>query len=209
MTWLLLLLPVAAVALIVWNYQRKIASRDAAAAERMKEIFAKPPADASGPSADAVTGVSASTPAAQPVSPVSAASVVSPPGPAPKEYTPRAGMLTPPQKVLYYLLKAQLADYEVLVKAGAASFLDIPARFGGFERETRERRLALAVVDFLVCDKSFTPVAVAQLHEPGSEDSMHIAFARECCAAAQLRWVDIAPNALPARDAVRAVVLGK
>jgi Protein of unknown function (DUF2726) len=196
-TWLLLLLPIAAVALIVWNHQRKIAAREAASNERMKELFAKPSADADAPAAEqAAAGV-----------PAAAANTPAPP--APKEYAPRAAMLTPPQRVLYYLLKAQLSDHEVLVKAGAATFIDIPARFGGFERETRERRLALAVVDFVVCDKSFRPLVVVHCHEAGGADTPHIAFARECCAAAQLRWVDIAPGALPARDAVRVTVLGQ
>lgn len=200
MTWLLLLLPVVAVALIVWNYQRKIAAREAAANERMKEIFTKP-SDTSAPSVDAAPGVLTSA------APATAQPSTAPP--APKEYTPRAGLLTPPQKVLYYLLKAQLTDHEVMMKASAASFIDIPARFGGFERETRERRLALAVVDFVVCDKTFTPVAVVHCLAADGVDNMHIAFARECCAAAQLRWVDITPNALPARDAIRAAVLEK
>jgi len=197
MTWLLLLLPVVAIAAILWNYQRRAAAREAASAERFQELLAKPASAESGDGA----GPASSAPVSDSVAP-------GPPVPLTREYAPRENLLTPPQKVLYYLLKAGLSDCEVLAKVGVATFVAVPTTIAGFERETRERRLALAVADFLVCDKAFRPMAVVQCRAAGGGDAAHLAFARECCASADVRWVDIPPDALPSRDTVRAVVLG-
>lgn len=199
MTWLLLLVPVVAIAGLMWYYRRKAAAREARSEERLKSFLEQSSAKAAA----------AATPVARPAefagSAASAHAVIAP---LTKEYTLRAGLLSPSQRVLYYLLKSNFADHEVLAKVGATSVIEIPARFSGFERETRERRLALAMFDFVVCDKSFQPVAVVQCQTASPGVDAHIAFARECCAAAGLRWVDVSPAALPTRETVRAVVLG-
>ena len=190
-TFLLWLTPVIVIAVFVWNYRKQAAAREDASEKRLKQFLTKPLAeDAAAPAAP--TAVPTTTPAS----------------PLPKEYAVREGLLTPPQKVLYYLLKTHLSDHEVLTKVGAAAFLDIPARFSGFERETRERRLALALADFVVCNKAFTPVAVVQCRAAESAGMAHLAFARECSAAAGLRWVEVTPDAMPKREEVRLRVLG-
>ena len=187
-TFLLWLTPVIVVAVFVWNYRKQAAAREDASEKRLKQFLTKPLAeDTAAPTAAPTT-----TPAS----------------PLPKEYAVREGLLTPPQKVLYYLLKTHLSDHEVLTKVGAAAFLDIPARFSGFERETRERRLALALADFVVCNKAFTPVAVVQCRAAESAGMAHLAFARECSAAAGLRWVEVTPDAMPRREEIRLRVLG-
>lgn len=198
-TFLLWLAPVVVIAVFVWNYRKQVAAREAASERRLKEFLTQPLAEhATAPAA------SIATPNAAPASPTR----VSASSPLAKEYAVREGLLTPPQKVLYYLLKTHLSDHEVLTKVGAAAFLDIPARFSGFERETRERRLALALADFVVCNKAFTPVAVVQCRAGESADMAHLAFARECSAAAGLRWVEVVPDAMPRREEIRLRVLG-
>ena len=207
MTWLLLLLPVVAIVGLLWYYRRKAAAREALSDQRLKSFLEQSPANTNA--ANAATAATATQPAefSGPAATAPAA-VPAATAPPPKEYAVRAGLLTPPQRVLYYLLKTHLADHEVLAKVCAAGVIEIPSRFSGFERETRERRLALVTVDFVVCDKSFKPVAVVQCRAADAGDDMHSAFARECCAAAGLRWVDVSPAALPTRETVRAVVLG-
>ncbi len=200
MTWLFLIVPVVVIAAMVWYYQRKISAREAASADRLKAFLEKPPADEATANTVLQAGFFAPEPVANVAPPASAS--------AAKEYAVRAGLLTPPQRVLFYLLKTNLADCEVLAKVSVAGLIDIPARFRGFERETRERRLALVIVDFVVCDKAFKPTAVVQCRPADSGDDMHSAFARECCAVAGLRWVDVSPAALPKRETLRAVVLG-
>jgi hypothetical protein len=123
-------------------------------------------------------------------------------------FTVHERLLTPPQTLLYYLLKSSLPDHEVLAQASASGVIDVPDGVGGFERETRQRRLAAAVLDFVVCDKSFTPVAVVQCGARVGSAAESLAFARTCCESAALRWVEVAPDTLPKRETVRAVVLG-
>jgi len=104
-----------------------------------------------------------------------------------------------------------LNHLSTFAQVGRLHAYDVPAHVGGFERETRQRRLAATVVDFVVCDKSFKAVAVVHVvqrdaHEGSAADSL--AFARTCCESAALRWVEVAPTALPKREDIRLRVLG-
>ena len=202
MIWLVPLAAVVVVAIIIWHHRRKAAARESQTEARLKAFLS----DAG--KTDGAGGVARpeayAAPDAMPVPQASHEINL----PITKEYTARAALLTPPQKVLYYLLKAQLSDHEVLTKISAVAVLDIPTRFSGFERETRERRLALTVLDFVVCDKSFKAVAVVQCRTAQDGDATHLAFAQACCTAVGLRWVEIVTDALPARETVRGVVLG-
>ena len=191
---LLWLSPFIALAVIVWLYRRKTAEREAASKARLQEFLTQTPS---------ATG---SLPA-PPVLPAAAAAPVQ----SAVSFAVRERMLPPPQTLLYDLLKANLSDYEVLAQVSMASVMDVPAHVGGFERETRQRRLAATVVDFVVCDKSFKAVAVVHVvqrdaHEGSAADSL--AFARTCCESAALRWVEVAPTALPKREDIRLRVLG-
>src|SRR5688572_19036511 len=94
---LLLLIPIVAVAYIVWDYRRKTAQRDAANAERLQDVMG---AATQLPRAakEESTGGGLDT-ARDP------ASIVS--------YIGRERLLTPPQTLLYYLLRAGLPDHVV------------------------------------------------------------------------------------------------
>ncbi len=197
LTLLLWLTPVIAIAVIVWNYQRKVAAREAASSERLKEFLSKP----------ATEGVTEEARPATISAPAPAPTASMPSRPS-TNYAVRARLLTPPQTVLYYLLKANLPDYEVLAQVSIAAFVDVPSTMSGFEREARERRLAGAVADFVVCDKSFKAVAVVQCGAREGNAAALVAFARDCGESAGLRWVEVMPDALPKREAIRQQVLG-
>jgi hypothetical protein len=195
LTLLLWLSPFVAIAIVVWNYRRQAAAREAASNERFKELISKTTAKDAGESTLAAPGFDAPVLPAPPVQPS-------------MNFAVRERMLTAPQTLLYYLLKSNLSDHEVLAQVSAVTIVDVPSAVIGFERETRLRRLAAAVVDFVVCDKSFRAVAVVQCGTCAGIAAETLAFARACCESAGLRWVEIAPNALPRRETVRSVVLG-
>ena len=199
LTWLLLLTPVIALAVIVWTYRRKMAAREAASSERLKEILSKVPADGA-----------ANDPRPAPFSAAAPASTsrASTPSRPPLDFALRERVLTPPQSVLYYLLKSNLPDHEVFAQVSVAAFIDVPAAVSGFEREARQRRLAAAVADFVVCDKSFKVVAAVQCGAREGNAADVAAFARACCESVSLRWVEVMPDALPKREAIRSIVLG-
>ena len=197
---LLWLSPFVALGVIVWLYRRKTAEREAASNARLKEFLSQTPLKGAADAAPTATGASP----APAVTPAVAAAAA----PSPVSFAVRERMLPPPQTLLYYLLKANLSDYEVLTQVSMAAVMDVPAAIGGFERETRQRRLAAAVVDFVVCDKSFKPVAVVQCGARDGSAADGLAFARACCESAALRWVEVVPTALPKREVIRLIVLG-
>jgi hypothetical protein len=197
LTFLLWLSPVIVIAVLVWKYRRTAAAREAARNARFKDFLGKTAAQGA---VDAVPPVTGFDPA-----PVPAAIAATQ---APTGFTARARLLTPPQTVLYYLLKSSLSDHEVLAQINVASVIDAPAGGSALEREARSRRLAAAVVDFVVCDKSFTVIALVQCAAHDASAAATLAFARACCKSAGVRWVEVAAHALPKRDEIRHLVLG-
>lgn len=197
LTFLLWLSPVIAVAVIVWKYRRIVAAREAASNARFKEFLGKTAVQGAVDAAPLVTIFDPAT--------VSTASV---PAQAPAGFTARERLLTPAQTLLYYLLKSSLPDHEVLAQVSVASAIDAPAGSSAFEQEARQRRLAAAVVDFAVCDKSFKVISVVQCGARDGSAAETLAFARGCCESAGLRWVEVAAHALPKRGEVRHLVLG-
>jgi len=102
--------------------------------------------------------------------------------------------LEPQAKLLYYLLKSGLPDHEIFAQVSLNAVIAASQPL---------RKPVKGVIDFVVCDKQMKPVAAIVLATPGGVDSIG-----ECVKAAGLRWVCIAPDALPPRGDVRAVVLG-
>jgi hypothetical protein len=197
LTWLLWLSPVVFIAVIVWNYRRQAAAREAASNERLKALLDKA---AAKDAVEVAPAAIASTPA-----PVLTAGAPAQAAPA---FTARARLLPPPQTLLYYLLKSSVPDYEVLTMISVASIIDLPAGVSGLEREARQRRLAAVTVDFVVCDKSFKAVAVVHSGVHPGQTAEALAYARTGCESARLRWVDVAADAPPSRDALRELVIG-
>lgn len=218
LTFLLWLSPFVVIGVVIWNFRRKVAAREAESEERFKAFLN-----------DAVTGESAETvkPASTPPPPsvrqpgtaaIRPASTtltdtassknagVSSVQPAERAAV-RERVLAPPQALLYYLLRSGLPDHEVLAQVAAGSLFDAGLR-GSFESEARQKRLAGVVLDFVVCDKSFKAVAAVQCGARAAGEDAPLAYARGCCESAGLRWVELAPDALPRREGVRAAILG-
>lgn len=124
-------------------------------------------------------------------------------------YARRARTLDPAQTVLYYLLKSSLPDHEVMPQVGLASVLEVPAGIVGSEREQRLRSLVRHTADFVICNKALQPLAVIDLPE---QEAVALTpeqdFKTRSLAEAGIRYLRWSRQALPKRDAVRALVLG-
>ncbi len=190
------LLAVVVIAVFIWNYRRQAAAREAASAERMKAFLEQ--ARANAPSA-ANAPVNAPAPAARGASPQL---------PLAAGFTVRASLLSTEQRALHGLLKDGLPDHEIFACVSLAAFIQPAENLAGFAREAQERRLADAVVDFLVCGKSMRAVAAVQCGVRSGKAAESAAFAAACVVSTGMRWVEIKPDALPAREAVRATILG-
>jgi hypothetical protein len=205
---LLVLVPVCAIAYIIWEHRRKTAVRDAAAEGRLQELLAvaRPPPGARSPEATRVTNPQPESGAAS--SALAATTVLAAPPSA--LYTPRARVLTPPQTLLYYLLRTGLSEYVVLARVSLASVIEAGPSLTGFAREEQIRRLAALTVDFLVVDKSMRPIAVVELtraNEDGATQADRVA-ARARVKAAGVRYLELDSDRLPRKDGIRTLVLG-
>ena len=200
-TWLLILTPVVAIAVLVWNYRRQAAAREVASAERMKAFLGKAATDAKADPAG---------------SPLSAAPMPDTPAvrgvraqpQAVSGFASRAQLLNAEQLAIYRLLKSALPEYEVFPQMSLSSFIQPAENLTGFAREAQMRRLADTTVDFLVCDRSMKPVATAQCGARTGKAAENAAFAAACVASTGVRWVEFSPGALPSFEGLRTWVLG-
>ena len=214
---LLILLPIAAIAYVVWDYRRKTAARAAVSAERLSELIGvaaqvQPQSGLQGQG----QSHSPSQPQPQPATPIErAAQTAKPADPAqpaaePALYIRRERVLTPPQTLLYLLLKTGLPDHAVFARATLASILDAGPGLSGIARDEQVRRLAALTVDFVVADRNMQPVAVVELAaaDQGNVAETDRAATRTRLAAAGVRYVELDARTLPRKEGIRAVVLG-
>jgi len=196
---LLVLIPVAGIAYIIWDHRRKTAERNAAAASRLHELL--------GTAAQRQRAEDAGSPAAATTAAPAAARAEE--APAAPLYASRDRVLTPPQTLLYYLLKTGLPDHIIFARVTLASVLEAGPGLSGFAREEQIRRLAALTVDFVVSDKNMKPVVVVEIATPDQAGAAQAdrASARTRLTAAGVRYLELDPKQLPRKDAIRAVVL--
>ncbi len=204
---LLVFIPLAAVAYVIWDHQRKAAQRLAASADRLQSLLgtsapvapqSAPTSAAQGSAAGASTRpvVSASDTAAASVTPL---------------YATRERLLSPPQALVYHMLRIGLPDHLVFARMTLASVLDAGLGVSAYARAEHVRRLAAIALDFVVSDRRMSPVAVVMLKLPGSSSSGLAEGANlmpAWLATAGVRYVEFDAAALPRKDAMREVVLG-
>ena len=112
------------------------------------------------------------------------------------------------QTALYHLLKSALPEHAVFARVSLAAFIQPAENLSGFAREVQERRLNDVAVDFLVCDKSLKAVAAVQCGARSGKAADTLAFAAACVLSIGVRWVEMAPPALPRADEIRQRVVG-
>lgn len=207
---LLVLLPIAVIAYIVWDYRRKMAQRAAVSAGRLTELMGavkevQLSASAPPPPTDKPT-----VPPVAPTPPPVTRAEPEPTKPEPPLYAARERMLSPPQTLLYYLLRTGLPEHIVLARVSLAAVLDAGPGLSGFARDEQTRRLAALTIDFVVADRSMRPVAVVEIAAPdqGSVAESDRESVRTRLAAAGVRYVELDARKLPRKEGIRAVVLG-
>jgi len=190
---LLALLPIAAVGWIAWDHRRQAARREAQSAGRMEELLGvamhAPPAVAAAPVADAPPAIASDGPPALP-------------------YMVRSRLLSPPQTVLYYLLRIALPDYAVFAQMSVSSVLDCAPSVAAYAREEQVRIFARHIIDFVIADKSTHVVAVVKLVRSGEIPHSVLSSLRTWFAAADVRYVELDAAQLPRKESVRELVLG-
>lgn len=192
---LLFLLPLAAIAYIVWDQRRKAADREAASTERLQQMLGAVrrvpiPGDAET-SAESATRDTSET---------------KPPSIA---YVRRQRILDAPQTLLYYLLRTALPDYVVLAQVPLSLALEVNAGLSPYAREEALRILAPRTLDFLVCDRSMRPIAAVQLIVAANAVAAAADSLQSFLAAVGVRCIELDGTALPRKDAIREIVLGE
>jgi hypothetical protein len=189
---LLALLPIAAVGYIVWDHKRKAAQREAISAGRMEELI--------GIAQQAVRG--------EAIEPTLAPPPPREPAPPPVTFVLRERFLSPPQTLLYYLLKTGLPDYLVVAQVPVASLLDPAPNLAAYAREEQARTFARHIVDFAILDKSTRPVAVVLIGNAADPTRGAASQIRAWLTAVGLRYIELDSTQLPRKEAVRGLVLG-
>lgn len=185
---LLTLLPVAAVVYLVWFYRKKHAERTAASNKRFAQMF--------GPATPARAGVPGA-PAAKP-GPVSTAAPIA------ALCLPKETLLAGEHAAFFHALVAALPEHRVFPAVSLASIVDLPPAVQGREREQRQRGLAQATLDFVVCDEHTRPVAAIDLQKSASAEDR---FKSEYLKAARVRYLRLSPTTMPESAALRSLVL--
>ena len=195
LVYVFLLLPVVAVAWIVWSYRRKAGDKEARSREREMELVGLLQGDR--------TSRAPSTPraSANPDAPVAPSPAAAPS--AAVTATRRERFLSQPETLIYYLLRTGMAGYEVFPRVSLASVLapsSAPPRTGG------QAPSGAHDLDFVVCDKSMRIVAAIQLAgRLAGPDSVRV---EQNLAAAGIKLVTVDPKALPKRGELGALILG-
>ena len=191
----LVLVPAAVIAYLVWDHRRRAADRAAASATRLHSILTAPAAPSLVPSAEGAVSAELQS------EPRTAA-------PLNLSYEARERLLTPPQALLYYLLKTGLPDHLIFAQVALPAVLGPSPALSGFARDEQTRRLAAHALDFVVCDRSMKPVAVVEVaHRDPQQEAGH--SRKSWLLASGLRYVELPSDALPRREAMRALVLGE
>ena len=191
---LILLIPVFVVVYVLWDYRRRTARRDAETAARLHDVMA---VAAQVPrTGQAAAGNTSALPAANVGAPI-------------VSYVRRERLLSPPQTLLYYLLRSELPDHLVFAQITLASVLDTASGVAEHARAEMARRLADHRVDFVICDRRMHPVSVLKLQTSFDGTSNELSSAQRWLDEAGVRYVEIDARALPRKEAVRAVALGE
>jgi hypothetical protein len=101
-----------------------------------------------------------------------------------------------PRRLIFLLLKTTLADHYLFPNAKLADFLE------GLPTQQSAQR-----VDFLICGRDFQPVALADIADERISAALTESRS-EMFAKLGVRYVSMAPGALPKPHQIRAVMLG-
>lgn len=194
--FLFLLVVAGVIAVVIWDYRRKAARREAASQERFERMF---------------NAKAAAAPAPEPLpatAPDGGAKSVSKSPASTSAFSPKERFLGRPETLIYLLLKAGVPDHAVFANVSLASVVGTPDSEA--ERDPQARRLSQYRLDFVICDRNMRIVAVIELDTPGGADAAGIRrFKADCLRAAGMRLVRLNPASLPRREEIGPLVRGK
>ncbi len=144
--------------------------------------------------------VAAPAPAPIPASPAATApeqAAVQPPGKAPRAF------LQGPAKVLYLVLKAALPDHHIFVYT---RLTDVIKPIGQPMTPQGRAQFAQSRMDFVVCNKALDVVALLDISDGTRPDDPMKQHLQPQLAAAGIRYIRVAPTAIPKPAEAEALV---
>jgi hypothetical protein len=191
--FLFFLAAAAGIGLLAWNYRRKVQQREVLSKARFEEMFKNDYRGAPPPVTGTAGLATSKPPAAAPVISV-----------AVQQRTP---FLTQPETLVYFLLRTAIPDHVIFAKVPLSSVIGPSGRQPGSRNESRQ--LSENLLDFVVCDRNMHVVSVVEIGDTGKPDSaLSGSVNADCLSAAGVRLAVLDASALPARNEIRARVLG-
>ena len=137
----------------------------------------------------------------------SAAAVAAPPVP---QFSKKQRLLPQPTALLYYVFRAGLPDHEIFAGLAISDVLDaVPATSGAHSAQQLAGKLAQQRLDLVVCTKQLEIVAAVVASSSAMvRQSDDIQFSTQCLQAAGIRVVTVDPAALPRHHQVHALIYG-
>jgi hypothetical protein len=194
--YLLALIPVIAIAYIIWSYRKRAGDRESARRERYVSLIG------AQHGAGTPAAVGRKEQAALPSAATPGASIAQPALLQPAARRER--FLTQPETVLYYVLKTGLPDHEIFPRVSLAAVMQ--STENPPTHASSDAWSARQVLSFTICDKGMHVIAVVQLDAQASRHEMGAVDQR--LSAAGVRLVQVSPAALPRREQVRSLILG-
>jgi hypothetical protein len=140
---------------------------------------------------DKALGGAPAAPIRQATVPIPAAAQPAPPAAPPK---PPGPFLQGPAKVLYLVLKAALPDHHIFVYA---RLTDVIKPIGKAMTPQGRAQFAQSRMDFVVCNNALNVVALIDISDGTRPDDPMKQHLKPQLAAASIRYVRVAPDAIP------------
>jgi hypothetical protein len=118
---------------------------------------------------------------------------------------PKASFLNGPNKLLFLVLKAALPDHQIFVNVRLVDAVQIS---GQPPTPQARAQLAQARVDFVICTKQLTVVALLDITDGNRADDLLKRQIEPQIAGAGGRYLRVAPNAIPKPAEARTLVCG-
>ena len=158
---------------------------DSSELEALIEAYRRDKSAGGGPGASVLPKAAAATPAAAPVPAMAS---------APTAGKPPGAFLHGPPKVLYLVLKAALPDHHIFVYT---RLTDVINPIGKPLTPQGRAQFAQSRMDFVVCNKALNVVALLDISDGTRPDDPMKQHLQPQLAAAGIRYVRVAPDAIP------------
>lgn len=84
-------------------------------------------------------------------------------------YTRKDKLLTAPEKLMYFILKAGMPDHEIFANVRLADVVNVSSKYNGFDKTARFRKISQYHLDFVVCKTDMTIIAAIEVDDKSHE----------------------------------------